>query len=143
MFKSTLTKTASGETEELCLFINPTGNTKRADLIFFEISFTSTSNSIWEFYLNPTVTSNGTIQTVVDLEGGVANNTINLYKTPTVTVNTYGNPLRKFIIQSNIKEFSSRVPMITLEPGNYILLRRLNYRKGEIIASFKWKEKAI
>ena len=140
MFSSTLTKTASGETEELCLFINPSGNIKKAYQILFEISFTSTSNSIWEFYHNPTITNNGTVQSVIRTEGGVANNTINLYKSPTITVNSYGNPLRKFIVQSNTKEFSSRVPMVTLEPGNSILVRRLNLRTGLITATYKWTE---
>jgi len=141
MFKSTLTKTALGETEELCLFLNPTGNTNNAKFIFFEIEFTSTKNSTWEFYHNPAITSNGTIQDVIRVEGGIANNTINLYGSPTVT--SYGNPLRKFIIQSNTKKFSSVVPMAELTPGNSILVRRLNDRSGTITNSWTWNENTI
>lgn len=138
MFTGTLTKMSSGETEDLCLFRNPSGNTKKAYQIFFKIDFTSSLNSIWEFYHNPTVINNGIIQTVTKIEGGIANNTISLYKAPVISTN--GNPLRRFIIQANIKEFSSRVPMITLEPGNSILVRRLNQRMGNIECTWIWNE---
>ena len=138
MFKSIIIKSTFGETEELALLVNPTGNTKRANLIFFNITYTSVKNSMWEFYHNPTITSNGTIQTVKVIEGGVPLNTVNLYVSPTITRN--GNPLRRFMIQSNRKEFSTNIPLVTLEPGNSILLRRLNNSLGLATASLKWRE---
>ncbi len=141
MFKSTLTKNSFGETEELCLFKNPAGNTNNASFIFFEIEYNAGRNSMWEFYHNPIITNNGTIQSVIMVEGGVPTNTINLYKSPTVTTN--GNPLRRFMIQSNTQEFSSRVPMIVLEPGNSILVRRLNNNSGLITNTWTWKEESI
>ena len=143
VFKSTIVKNAYNETEELCLFVNPIGNTNIGETLFFELDYTSTSNSTWEFYHNPKITSNGTIQTVTKVGGGVANNTLDLYASPIVT--SYGNPLRKFIIQAlvGVKKFCSRVPMIQLEPGNSILVRRLKQGSGVMTATWTWHEKSI
>lgn len=137
MFRSVLTKKASGTTENLCLLINPIGNTNSAKFIFFNLEFDSKDNSIWEIYRNQTIVSNGTLINTVKLDG-TATNTIELYKNPTII--SFGRFVRKFMLPTSTKEFSTNAPIARLEPGDSLILRRISDNTGNIINTWIWQE---
>src|SRR3990167_1521508 len=103
MFYSTFTNTESGPTVDLLLITNTSANTYAAKDIFFSIAETDTKTSLWEIYLSPTVTSNGTLQTSKDFQtNSTTANTVLVYKRPTIS--SYGNPVRKFTVPSRTQE---------------------------------------
>lgn len=139
MFQSTVSKIESGEEEEFCLLVNPSGNTKIASDIFHKLT-TSGKATKWRVYVKPTVTSNGTAQTVVDDNGTTtALNTVSLYKSPTVT--SYGTKVREFTVPKGPLRYYSNTPYIELQPGDSLLLRRTTKGCGTITTIFQWTEK--
>jgi len=139
MYKSVITKTVLTDTENFCLFTNALGNKKAAKFIFFEIKQTKAESSTWEIYLNPTVTSNGTLQTVTIVNDHINTpSTVSLYQGPTVSEK--GLLIRRFNVPTHTKEFSTNAPIAQLEPGYSILITRSSKLSGNVTSTWTWKE---
>lgn len=139
MFKGTITKTISGSSEDFCLLINPLGSDKAAKLIFFDLEVTKKESTVWELYMSPTITSNGTAISITKLDNhrpGV--NSILLFRNPTIL--TRGLPVRKFTLPSSTQEFSTNGPTAQLEAGESILLRRITTSSNSIKSNWVWEE---
>lgn len=139
MFKSIISKTSFQDTEDLCLFKNPVSSLKAAKLIFFSLEYDFKGNSTWEIYVNPTVTSDGTIQTAVKFNSkDNDSNSISLFANPTVS--NYNALIRKFLVPSHTQEFSTNAPSAQLEPGESILVRKVTKSSGKVTNTWTWEE---
>jgi len=139
MFRSKFTKTNSGTSEDLCLFINPAGSKKIAKLIFFELTGNKKDSSAWEIYMYPKITSNGTLIPATKLDNYRSGpNTVLLFSSP-VILDT-GLPFRKFILPASLQEFSTNAPTEYLEEGESILIKRTTSLGGTVTIDWTWEE---
>lgn len=139
MFKSTFSKLSSSESEDFLLFVNPKNSKKTAKLTFLTLEDNKSENSNWEFYMNPTIVSNGTLIPTTKLDRlHPDTNFIKLYTGPTIVF--YPIPFRKFSLPANNQETSTNIPTEQLEPGESILLKRTSKIKGKITATWLWEE---
>lgn len=141
MFASTLTyrNLNSNNPKDVCYFTNPSNSTYIARNIFFTVSCEKSVNSLWEIYINPTVTDNGTSQSVTNWNNhDNSTNNILLYRGPTIS--DPGTLIRKFVLPGNLKEFSTNGPWAEMLPGESVLIRRIQGDTGTIISTWTWSE---
>lgn len=110
----------SGSETALLYHINPVGNSKS---LFHSIRkltcITLTNTVLFRFYSNPTVSSNGTLQTPTNLRPANANLTTgNLYLSPTASAN--GTFLGTLASSAFVPDVSN--VLLILDPGQSILV---------------------
>lgn len=134
LFISTLARNSTAAPENICLFVAGAAGVRTFRL---EVSINAT-NPLFELYLNPTVSANGTALSSVNLNRGSATiSTGALHDAPTVT--TLGTLFQGFMIgteRSRIVELPIR-----LQAGDRVLLRRVLTGAGnELRISVRWGE---
>jgi len=127
LFIANINRNSTGAPETVTLLKNEGATSIRiysADLFY-------DSNSQWELYLNPTITTNGTARPTINLNSGsVLTTSAVLYDAPTVSAN--GTLLFPFQVAANTRQLA--IPgVIILAAGHSLLLRRVNSGAGNLI----------
>jgi hypothetical protein len=121
------------------LLENPSTNS--ASLVCFENQiYCGTANQLAEFkyYWNPTISSNGTVQTIENLRNNIKipPSTMKAYYAPTISAN---GVLFSIYNTANVQT-TSRIPMI-IDPGNSLLVTCTTASSSNIVFSqFFWFE---
>ena len=140
MFEATVVQGELGDTQDVALFVNPVGSTQTAIDIFSKIDTESDEVSCWEIFHNPVVTSNGTLQTITNLSTALATTAslVKLYSNPIVS--DLGQSLRQFKVYGRLDGLFIKTPVIELQPGHRLLLRRLTTGTETITNTWQWNE---
>ena len=134
LFISTLARNSTAAPENICLFVAGAAGMRTFRL---DVSINAT-NPLFELYLNPTVSANGTILPAINLNRGSATIPTGVFHdAPTVTA--LGRLLQGFMIGT---ERSRPIELpIRLQAGDRVLLRRVLTGGGnELRISARWGE---
>lgn len=138
MFKSIFTTNSNNTPDNICLFKNSTNSLKAGKLLYFKIDSDKSEDITFEIYVNQSITSNGTLVTTKKLDTYYSDtNSILFYRNPVVVLNI---PVRKFLLSSNTKEFSTNLPVEQLDPGQSILVRKITKSLGKLTITLTWEE---
>ncbi len=138
MYQSTFSLTIPKESTNVLLFKNPTLSTIAVRFETCAIDYETDYDSIWKVYLNPTVTSNGTLQTNINISTTIASQGL-IYKSPVTTAD--GIHLRSFVINKGFDYFTLLIPVLQLEAGNTILIKKTSSEaRNTADIDFKWRE---
>lgn len=127
MYQSSFTISLPRASKDIFLFDNPLLPEHEVRFGVCRIEYVASENSIWKLYLNPTVTSNGTAQTITNIGDTISPEAI-IYKAPTISAD--GIHLRSFVVNKGFNYFTLTIPVRFLEAGNKILLKRTSTEKG-------------
>lgn len=123
LYQATLSKPLVNEPNNVLLFKNSSFLNQVVRFQECLIQQAITKESTWEVRLNPTITSNGTQVSVINLSGTIPN-TSTVYLSPILS--STGLLLRKFTINPTFDYFKLTIPDLYLNPNNSILLRSVS-----------------
>lgn len=137
-FGSIISRNTAAAPEDMALFVV---GAKPVRLRRLDLDLNAGANTIWQLYLNPTVTANGTAITAINRNTATAvAPTAVLYDAPTIAA--LGTLINEFLTTA-----SNRTPIQPidahwkLKPGDRLLVRRVNTGIGTATAiRLRWTE---
>ena len=138
VFSSIISRVSAGAPENMALFVV---GAKPVHLRRLDIDFGAAGSTLWQLYLNPAVTVNGTAVVATNRStASVMVPTAVLYDTPTVTA--LGTLINGFLTTATVQVPLQPIDSFwKLHPGDSLLIRRLNVGAGaQAVLRVRWSE---